>query len=151
MPTVSGKKTIGLADTNLLVYAHDLSSPLHRQAKVWLEKMINNHRIVLSWQNLLEFYAIINDRKRCLRPLSAEQAIDLILGYLKTVTIIHPSAKKKFDFGLKIFRRLKPKGVKIFDLNLAAEVLASNLSVIYTVNIADFKSIPGLQAINPLQ
>ena len=113
--------------------------------------MIDNHRLVLSWQNLLEFYAIINDRKRCLRPLSAEQAIDLMLGYLKMVTIIHPSAKKKFDLGLKIFRRLKPKGAKIFDLSLAAELLASDLAVIYTANTADFKNIPRLKAVNPLQ
>jgi len=151
MPTVSGKKPIGLVDTNLLVYAHDLSSPVNVQAKTWLEKMINNHLVVLSWQNLMEFHAIISDGKRCLRPLTPARAVELMIDYTQSAIIIYPSAKKKFDLGFQIFRRLKPKGAKIFDCSLAAEVLASNLSLIYTVNTADFKNIPGLKAFNPLQ
>ena len=151
MPTVSGKKPIGLVDTNLLVYAHDLSSPFHNRAKTWLEKMINEHQVVLSWQNLLEFYAVIRDRKRCLRPLTNERAVDLMFEYTKAAIIIYPPARKKFDLGFRIFRRLKPTGAKIFDLSLAAEILASNLSVIYTVNVSDFKNIPGLKVANPLQ
>lgn len=151
MPTASGKKTVGLVDTNLLVYAHDLSSPFHLKTKVWLEKMINDHQVVLSWQNLLEFFAVISDKNRCLRPLTSKQAVELMIEYTKIITIIYPPAKKKFNFGFKIFRRHKPKGAKIFDSSLAAEVLASNLSVIYTANVSDFKNIPGLKAINPLQ
>ena len=76
MPTVSGKKPIGLVDTNLLVYAHDLSSPFHNRAKTWLEKMINQHQVVLSWQNLLEFYTIVTDPRRVTNPLSATEAIN---------------------------------------------------------------------------
>lgn len=32
-------------DTNLLVYAHNVASPLHSQAKTFIEKVMNEHDV----------------------------------------------------------------------------------------------------------
>ncbi len=64
-------------DTNVLVYAHDISADLkHKQAKVLLQTLWETEKGCLSIQVLQEFYVTIT--RKVGKPLTAEQASQII-------------------------------------------------------------------------
>jgi predicted nucleic acid-binding protein len=64
-------------DTNVLIYAHDLSAwPKHEQARVLLQELWRERTGCLSIQVLQEFY--VNVTRKVAAPLSPEAAAQII-------------------------------------------------------------------------
>jgi predicted nucleic acid-binding protein len=136
-------------DTNILVYSDNKNSIFHERAKKFLEENLSNGKLVVSLQNLLEYYSVITNPK----------TQGSLAGDLK-------SARKRLDEWLKLFKVVIPlnevsfkivslleacplKGAEIYDLYLATTMMAHKIDTIYTVDTKIFKKL-GLAAINPL-
>lgn len=148
--TSSSTGSQALVDTNILVYAYDRKSEFHAKAKAWLEREANKGTIVISWQNLLEFYSIMTSAKRTLSPLPASVASQILHKLSTTLFIIAQSSKTQ-EFFLKLMKKYKPAGPTIYDLYLATTALGNGIFTIYTINVKDFKAIVEIRAINPFK
>jgi toxin-antitoxin system PIN domain toxin len=85
-----------LVDVNLLIYAVNEDSPLHRSAKRWLEGAISgNETVALSWNVLLAFLRLTTRAGLFRNPMSIETALDLVDSWLDqpSVTVLHPGPR----------------------------------------------------------
>ncbi len=141
-------------DTNLLIYAHNLDSPLHEKAKKFIEKVMNvrdengNLSVCIPVQVIIEFISVVTSKK-VPKPLSISQAQAIIQDYLNTgVMVIFPQKTYLTNF-LEMLTQISSRK-EIFDIALAATLKDNSISGIYTVNVKDFNLIEGLEVINPL-
>jgi toxin-antitoxin system PIN domain toxin len=85
-----------LPDANLLIYAVDKGSPLHRKAKSWLEDAMSGPETIgLPWNVLLAFLRLTTRRGPLRNPLSPAQAFDVVDNWLgePSVTVVHPGPR----------------------------------------------------------
>ena len=136
-------------DVNLLVYAFDQLSPFHEPAKAWLETVLSGTESVgLAWNVLIGFLRI-STNPALRKPLTIEQALDLVALWLAqpNVVIIEPGPRH-----LEQLRDLLiPVGTGrnlSSDAHLAAIALEHGAEV-YSAD-TDFDRFPGLRWHNPL-
>ena len=139
-----------VVDANLLIYAVNQDSPPHLRAKSWLEAAVSGTETVgLPWTVLLAFLRLTTRAGFFQRPLSVEDAFDLIDGWLKqpSVTVVEPTSHH-----LRILRDL----VLLFGTggNLTSDAHLAALAVEHGAELcstdADFARFPGLRWRNPL-
>ncbi len=85
-----------LVDLNLLLYAVNTGSPHHRKAKRWLEEALSgDESVALPWVVLLGFLRITTNRHILPHPLLAEQALEVIEGWLalRSVVTLEPASE----------------------------------------------------------
>ncbi|MEX1163205.1 MAG: type II toxin-antitoxin system prevent-host-death family antitoxin [Nitriliruptor sp.] len=83
-----------LLDLNLLLYALDESSPLHHDARPWLERTLSGpSTVVLSWNVLVGFVRLSTRAAIFASPLPVDEAHDIVQGWLEqpAVTVLHGS------------------------------------------------------------
>lgn len=129
-----------LLDTNVLVYAHNQDSPLHKKSLSLIKGVIaGQFRGVLAQQNLLEFYSIITDKRRIAKPLSPLKAQEIFEDYLKLpFEIIFPSRETIGKLSM-LCGKNKIKDGQVFDAYLVATMLSHQIKHIVTANTKDFK------------
>ena len=72
-----------LIDANLLLYAHDSSSPHHRASRAWLEAALSGRELVrFAWLTLWAFLRISTNPRVFERPLSIDEAEDAVAAWL---------------------------------------------------------------------
>jgi uncharacterized protein len=142
---------VKLPDVNLLLYAADGASPRHQAAREWVETTLSSSETVaFSWSVLLGFVRLSTRASIFERPLEADEALDLVEGWLKQpcVTVIHPT-----DRHLAVLRELlSPLGTAgnlTTDAHLAA--LAIEHGALLCSCDADFSRFQGLRWLDPLQ
>lgn len=84
-----------LVDANVLVYAVDRDSPLHSQARVWVERAFSGGEpIGLPWLVLLAFLRLVTRKGILKRPLAVGAALAFVDEWLElpTVLVVHPTA-----------------------------------------------------------
>ena len=142
-------------DTNLLVYAHKEDSEFHQQAVQVIERVFNEYdadgrlTVCLSTQALTEFMNVMT-RQTLRRPLSLQEAADLVQGYLDTGVLVLSHKKTQMQTFLTILRQVTTRK-KMFDVVLAATLKDHGIAGLYTVNTADFEEFEWLAVINPLK
>lgn len=139
-----------LVDTNILVYAHDISSPQHDKAKSFLENPILHTNFVISLQNITEFYSVVTNPKKYPSPLSSKKARGVINQLITSryFKIIFPLKETVITL-LNLLLIYDAKGAEVFDVLLASVMLDNGVKTIYTADTRIFKRL-GLKAINPL-
>jgi len=136
-------------DTNILLYVIDVESEFYKRSRSLLEKLEEkNIGVVVTWQNLAEFYATVTDKKRHARPLTCEQAIKEIRNIVnsESVRLILPNSKTG-NVWLELLVKTGIKGQKIHDLSLAATLLSNGVKTLVTENISDFKGVNDLKVL----
>ncbi len=84
-----------LVDANLLLYAHDRSSPVHEPARRWLtEALVGLEPIGLSWPTLLAFLRIATNAKIFQDPFSIQEAVSIVDDWLSQPNIHVLSARE---------------------------------------------------------
>lgn len=140
-----------LIDSNVLISSYDETEDEHEPSYALVEKAMNGEvEAALAHQNLLEYLAVVTDRKRVEHPLSPEEALVNIDIYISSFHIILP---KPTTFAL-LKRLLKANPVtagKVFDLYLAATALDNGIARICTWNASDFAGLPQMEALTPEQ
>ena len=139
--------SIKLVDTNILVYAYDVTDQQkHKRAKQLLEKCWKKEVVyAISSQNLAEFFIIIT--KKVPHPLPLEEAEQIIKD------ICAFSSWKVLQYSeqtlLKAIKLHKEKKKHFWDALIAATMLDAGITHIYTENESDFRSFE-LFVENPL-
>lgn len=139
-----------LVDVNLLVHAVNVDFPDHMRAKAWLEGLFRRREeIGLPWAVLIGFVRITTNARAMARPLTVEQALQLVSEWLKLpgVTLLHPTSGHEAQFSA-LCRAAQATGNLVTDAHLAA--LAIEHGCLLASNDMDFAKFPGLRHINPL-
>ena len=140
-----------LVDVNLLVYAHDESSKLHPQARLWWETQLNGSQLIgLSWVAVLGFIRLLTNPRIYQNPFSPPEILEIVRTWLEQphVKIIHPS-EQHFSRLAKLIEQVGTAGNLTTDAHLAALAIERGL-ILHTTD-ADFARFPGLKWKNPLK
>ncbi|NPV52982.1 MAG: PIN domain-containing protein [Firmicutes bacterium] len=138
-----------LVDTNVLVYAINTDVPQHEMSRA-LVKAVQTRQLdgALLPQILLEFFAIITDRRRVTKPLGAKEAWEQV-ELLKAIFPVLDAGLKSLDYLKEVLTEGKAKASDIFDAYLVAQMRACGISVICTYNTRDFRKYSGIIAQTP--
>ncbi len=77
-----------VVDTNILIYATDLASPLHAEAREWWKKSLNEPEpIGLPWVVSLSCIRMLTSPKISQAPMTLPAAIDLVEQWLDSPNV----------------------------------------------------------------
>jgi toxin-antitoxin system PIN domain toxin len=85
-----------LPELNLLIHAHNLDSPRHRDAREWWDTALSETTsVALPWVVILGFVRITTHRTILHNPWTADDALARVEEWLEqpNVRIIHPTAR----------------------------------------------------------
>lgn len=135
-----------LFDTNILVSALDIDSPLFGIAQK-LHDQVEEGKIqgFITQQNLIELLAVTTDPKRMKRPLGVNIAIVEIEKYLSSQFQLISPKEETVLILMSLLKKYPVKGQRVFDVYLTATMLSNNIFSIVTANTKDFKGFPGIK------
>lgn len=126
-----------LLDTNIFIYAYDSSSPFHlRSAALFNSQQL---RLFTTTKNITECVAVMT--KLEYPKAHIEQLLEDISN---NIVILYPSAVSLQIFG-SLFKKYAPRGNRVFDLEVAAVMLANGVLDIATINTSDFTHLDGIR------
>jgi toxin-antitoxin system PIN domain toxin len=142
---------VKVPDANLLIYALDDTSPRHARARDWLDSALSGtEEIAFAWIVLLAVLRLTTRAAVFARPLSAEEALDAIDGWLAQPCsrVVHPTTRHA-----SVLRgMLLPLGTAG---NLTSDAHLAALSVEYGGDLcscdSDFARFPGVKWVDPLR
>jgi len=140
-----------LVDANILLYAVNEDAPLHRPARSWLEGALSGtETIAFCWSVLLAFVRLSTRTAVFPRPLSIEEAFDLVESWLSQpcVTMAHPTERHARVLR-ELLAPLGTAGNLPTDAHLAALALEHGAEMCSCDR--DFARFPGLRWMNPLE
>lgn len=86
-----------IVDANVLLYAVNTASVQHAAAKAWLEAALSGDtRVGLPWLSLLAFLRIATHPSLFARPLSVDQALDVMDLWCTAPNVVHPEPGRGF-------------------------------------------------------
>lgn len=139
-----------LVDTNLLIYAVNRDSPMHDNARGWLETVLSGNTIVgLPWMVLIAFLRLTTNPRVVQSPMLIDQALGYIDGWLQQPYVIPLNPGERHWAILN--RLLLSSGLAgnlTNDAHLAAMAIEHGY-VLYSVD-NDFRRFDGLEYVNPL-
>lgn len=142
---------MNLIDANLLIYAHHIGAPEHQPSKAWLTSALESGEpVAFGWTTLLAFLRITTSPRPFAVPLTSEEAVNIVSGWLEnpSVSILHPTDRHWF-----ILRRLLTEGQApgrlVMDAHLAALAIEHGATLCSTDR--DFTRFKGLRLLNPLE
>jgi predicted nucleic acid-binding protein len=139
----------GVVDANVLVYAFDMKAHQHVASRTLLDAgRTGATTLYVTLQVLCEFYSIVTNARRVLKPRSSTDAlaaISDILGFLRVL----PVPVTAIDEVMALLQRRPVTGGEIFDLQIVATMKLNGISRIYTFNTDDFGVFPELTVVNP--
>lgn len=137
-------------DTNLLVYAHDLTAPDHRAARLWWENALSGSEPVgVPWIVVVAFVRLMTHPALSRNPMSVEQACDCVMGWLAVpVCRVLPAGSRTVDRFCALLRRAGTGGNLSTDALIAA-VAEEHGGTIFS-NDRDFDRFDGVRRKNPL-
>jgi toxin-antitoxin system PIN domain toxin len=139
-----------LVDANILLYAEDSRSALHKPAREWWDAQLSGAApVCLSWAVISAFIRISTNNRVFERPLSLEEAIDRVQSWLAQpcVRVIHPAQAHWTTFQ-EMLRKGKARGNLVSDAHLAALAVEHGCELNSTDS--DFSRFPKLKWKNPL-
>jgi hypothetical protein len=142
---------VKLPDVNLFLYAADASSPRHDAAHGWVQETLSGtETVALTWTTLLGFVRLSTNAAVFESPLEAEEALDLLDGWLKQpcTTVVHPTDRHSAVLR-ELLTPLGTAGNLSTDAHLAA--LAIEHGALLCSCDSDFSRFPGLRWVDPLR
>ena len=131
-------------DTNVLVYAHDLSAGVkHRRAQMLMEQLWESGRGVLSTQVLQELG--VNLRRKVSRPLAIDELRLLIQDYSSWEVVTNTA--ESVIRALEIEHRYK---TSFWDALILVAAESCGASTLYSEDLAIGQRYGMVQIVNPL-
>jgi len=104
----------------------------------------------LSSQILAEFYSTVTSPKRVTAPYSPPKAIEFIETLLSYEhVVILPISHDVPSRWIALLKIVEVRGPRIFDLQIAATMLAHGVTKLFTYNGTDFKDLAEIQTAEP--
>jgi uncharacterized protein len=134
----------GIVDANALVYAFDTNAPQHLASRTLLDAgRTGATTLYVTSQVLCEFYSIVTHPRRVLKPRTVVDAVAAITGLLSFLHV-PPIPARTVEGWLALLRSRPVTAGAVFDLQLAATMLANGVQRIYTYNTCDFEGFTEL-------
>lgn len=137
-------------DVNLLLQATDPKASNHERARTWFEDQMNGGQLVgLPWATLLAFIRLSTDGASRRPPISVDEALKFVEGWLEWDTVWCPEPTSRHQIVLAELLCRVPRSRLVSDAHLAALAIEHGLTLCSAD--ADFKMFPGLRYLNPLE
>lgn len=137
---MNGKKFV---DTNILMYAHDVSAgPKHQRAKALVAELWQTRSGVISTQVLQEL--CVNLRRKAGRPIDLKTTQNLIADYLSWQVVVNT--------GESILEALALEGryrISFWDALVVQAAQASGAEVLYSEDLSDGQTYGTVRVTNP--
>lgn len=142
---MSDKSTMEFVDTNILVYAHDVSAgQKHKTARELIERLWDTGNGCLSVQVLQEFYVTVT--RKVARPLSMEAAEEIIrdLGFWH----VHSPSPEDILGAISIQRHYQ---VSFWDAMVIHSAQCLACSIIWSEDLSNGQEYEMAKVINPFR
>lgn len=133
-----------LLDSNLLVYAINISSPKHLQAKAYLE---SGTSFCLAQQNIFETLRVLTHSKFT-SPMPINQALATVFQIASACFVIAPK-EETYHVAGELIKKYQLAANQIFDVYLVATMLTNEVETIATDNTRDFSKYAEITTYNP--
>ena len=137
-------------DANLLIYAYDSHSVLHKKSMAWLERTFSGAEVVgLPWQSISAFLRVITNRRLSGTRVSVEQAVQIVDEWLgQPLTQVLVPGDDHWSVLKRMIEEGRAAGPLVIDAQIAALTVEYG-GVLHTAD-RDFARFPGLRWKNPL-
>lgn len=126
-------------DTNILVYATIAAAPLHQEARTVLDKLWDEGAHLYISHQVVREYIVNTTRPQMYNPaLSQSLVLEQVEDFRKSFHILPDSAQVLEKF-LELVGKVTVGGKQIHDTNIAAVMLANDLTELLTHNVKDFE------------
>jgi predicted nucleic acid-binding protein len=131
-------------DTNILVYAHDLTSGAkNERARALMEKLWSTGGGVLSTQVLQEL--CVNLRRKAVKPLTIEETRSLIEDYSDWEIVVN--THDSVIGALSIEARYQ---ISFWDALIVHAAEKSGAAILYSEDLSDGQTYGSIRVVNPL-
>ena len=138
-----------MVDANVLVYAFDRRAPQHEASRALLEAgRTGATTLYVSSQVLCEFYSIVTNARRVLKPRSSMDSLTAIADILGFIRVL-PVPITAINEVMSLLHRRPVTGGEIFDLQIVATMKLNAVKRIYTFNTQDFGPFPEIESLIP--
>lgn len=121
-----------LLDTNVLVYAYNADSEHHAACRALLDRaVIGTQDVCISPQVLFEFFAVVTNPAKSDQPITTAVTLDEMAKLSETIAMIIPPSDIH-TLAIQLMRKLGFGSKHIYDVVLAATMLANGVTKIYT-------------------
>lgn len=137
-------------DANLLLYAYDGSSPLHKQAKAWCERVMTGPAPVILLPAVVFGFVRISTHPRVFRePFTVAEAASHVRSWLARRHVqLHEMLPEDVESALKLLEAAGIAGNLTTDAQIAAVALRLDAEV-HTADL-NFGRFPSVRFVNPL-
>lgn len=130
-------------DTNILVYAHDLSAgPKHQRAQTLVEQLWDSRLGVLSTQVLQEL--CVSLQRKASRPPATEELRDLIEDYLSWEVVTNTA--QSVLLGIDLAARHQ---ISFWDALIVQAAETAGASILYSEDLSNGQRYGSVQVVNP--
>jgi toxin-antitoxin system PIN domain toxin len=138
-----------VVDINLLLYAHITGFPEHERSRDWWQEAVNDASVGLAPVAVFGFLRISTNRRVMASPLSADDAVGLVRGWLEqpSVSLLVPGPRY-LDIAFGLLEGVGTAGNLTSDVQLAAHAIEIGADL--CSNDSDFARFDGLRRVNPL-
>ena len=137
-----------LIDTNILVYAYDISEKAKRRiARTLLDQIWDQGGGVVTLQNLAEFFVVVT--RKVANPIPIASARTIISDILRSRRWL--IIDRQAETLLKATELVERHEAPFWDALIAGCMLEHDIHTIVTENERDFKKIPGITVVNPFK
>jgi toxin-antitoxin system PIN domain toxin len=133
-----------LVDANVLLYAVNEDSPHHREARLWLERVLSGTEAIgFAMIVVLAFLRLSTNPAASPRPLTIDQAVGAVAGWLRQPTATIPDPGDEHVALLhRLLEPLGGGGNLVNDAHLAALALEHGAEVVsYDADFARFAGV----------
>lgn len=134
-----------LIDSNILIYAINVSSPKHITAQHFLQT--NREHLVIAHQNIFETLRVLTHKKFS-HPMPSKQALDALEPIMNVCTIIAPDYKTH-RIAFELIAKYNVVSNEVFDAYLVATALSWGISEIATDNEKAIRKYKEITVVNP--
>ena len=134
-----------LADTNVLIYAHDPADAVkHLTARRLLRELLTEGRLVLSVQTMNEFFSVMTRPNRAV-TLPPAEASAILRDIAEVCRVVPVSA----DIAFQAMGAPPSHGLAFWDALIWAAAKQSGATVLYTEDFQHGREIEGIRIVNP--
>lgn len=132
-------------DTNILVYAHDVSAGIkHERARALVEELWRTRSGVVSTQVLQEL--CVNLHRKAARPLDVRTTREIVVDYLAWEVRVNTGEAVVEALALE-----ERYGISFWDALIVHAAEAAGTAVLYSEDLSDGHRYGSVRVVNPLR
>lgn len=136
-----------LIDSNIIIYAINISSPKHESAQIFLQEHIS--KLCVAHQNVLESLRVLT-HSAFPNPMNSTDALEAVTQISSMLTILSPEPLT-YEIVKTLIDKHQIRSNALYDAYLVATMLTHSVTRIATDNEKDFSVFPNIIIVNPFR